>query len=666
MSSPTSTATGSSGFWNLKIRGRLMAGFGAICLVLAAAVGYTVTQVGTVSTATDRMVNLRVPVAQTSTELVANLYSTLATLRGYLLTGNPQGKADRAAMWQELGQNSATFDRLAARFTDPANREKWQQIKLTLAEFRAAQDRAETIAFTADAFPATKVLLEEAAPRAEAMTRAITAMIDDEDKQEATAARKSLLKTMADVRGNLGLAVAGIRAFLLSGDAAFKDGFNARWTVVQRAFASLGEQKSLLTPAQANAYETFAKALAEFGPLPARMFEIRESARWNVPVHILVTEAAPRAGKILDILDGPKGSDGTRSGGLKDAQQQLLATDAGKVLGDIGFLQTALWVLLGIGLALAGAIALLTARAIVNPIAGMTGAMQKLAGGDKTVEVPAKTRTDEIGTMAAAVQVFKDNMIEAERLRGEQEAMKKRAEAEQRAAMHKLADEFEASVKGVVQTVASSSTQLQSTAQSMSATAEETSRQATAVAAASEQASTNVQTVASAAEELSSSIAEISRQVSESTKIAGSAAEEASRTNVQIKGLAEAAQKIGDVVKLISDIAAQTNLLALNATIEAARAGEAGKGFAVVASEVKSLATQTAKATEEISAKVAEMQTATGQSVQAIDGITGTIGRINEVATRLSRSRVRRRRRSPATCSRLPPAPPRSRPTSAA
>lgn len=191
MSSPTSTATGSSGFWNLKIRGRLMAGFGAICLVLAAAVGYTVTQVGTVSTATDRMVNLRVPVAQTSTELVANLYSTLATLRGYLLTGNPQGKADRAAMWQELGQNSATFDRLAARFTDPANREKWQQIKLTLAEFRAAQDRAETIAFTADAFPATKVLLEEAAPRAEAMTRAITAMIDDEDKQEATAARKS-------------------------------------------------------------------------------------------------------------------------------------------------------------------------------------------------------------------------------------------------------------------------------------------------------------------------------------------------------------------------------------------------------------------------------------------------------------------------------------------
>ena len=557
--------------------------------------------------------NLRVPVAQTSAELTGNLYSSLATLRGYLLTGNPQGKADRAAAWTELDRDSATFDRLAARFTDPANREKWQQIKTTLAEFRAAQDRAEAVAFTADAFPATKLLMEEAAPRGEAMSREITAMIDDEAGQEATAARKNLLKTMADVRGNLGLALANIRAFLLSGDTAFKDGFNARWTAVQRAFASLGGQKSLLTPVQARAYESFAQAFSEFGPLPARMFEIRESARWNLPVYVLTTEAAPRAAKMIDILEGPKGSDGTRSGGLKDAQQQLLAADAGKVLSDIGFLQLALWVLLAVGLALAGVIAMISARSIVNPIAGMTSAMQKLAGGDKTVEIPAKTRTDEIGTMAAAVQVFKDNMIEAERLRGEQEAMKKRAEAEQRAAMNKLADEFESSVKGIVQTVSSASTELQSTAQSMSATAEETQRQATAVAAASEQASTNVQTVASAAEELSSSIAEISRQVSESTKIAGSAAEEANRTNVQIKGLAEAAQKIGDVVKLISDIAGQTNLLALNATIEAARAGEAGKGFAVVASEVKSLATQTAKATEDISARIGEIQGATGE-----------------------------------------------------
>jgi methyl-accepting chemotaxis protein len=275
-------------------------------------------------------------------------------------------------------------------------------------------------------------------------------------------------------------------------------------------------------------------------------------------------------------------------------------------------------------------------RSISVPIKAMTAAMGTLAGGNTSIEIPAAANKDEIGDMAKAVKVFKDNMIEADRLRADQEQAKARAEAEKRAAMNKMADEFESSVKGIVQMVSSASTELQTTAQSMSATAEETSRQSTAVAAASEQATTNVQTVASAAEELSSSIAEISRQVAESTRIAGQAVTDADNTNSQVQALAEAAQKIGDVVKLINDIAGQTNLLALNATIEAARAGEAGKGFAVVASEVKSLATQTAKATEDISAQIKSIQGATTDSVRAIQGIGQTIGRINEIATTIA------------------------------
>ena len=298
--------------------------------------------------------------------------------------------------------------------------------------------------------------------------------------------------------------------------------------------------------------------------------------------------------------------------------------------------ESALWTAVGVALALFGltiALGFVIVRGITRPVAGMTGAMSELARGDRTVEVPGVGRRDEIGDMAASVQVFKQKMIEADRLRGEQEEMKRRADEEKRAAMGKLADEFAASVQGVVGAVSSASSQLQSTARSMSSTAAQASQRSTAVAAAAEQASANVQTVASAAEELSSSIGEISRQVAESTRIATQAVEEAGRTNAQVQALAEAAQKIGDVVKLINDIAGQTNLLALNATIEAARAGEAGKGFAVVASEVKSLATQTAKATEDIAAQVKSIQGATTDSVQAIGLITGTIARINEIAT---------------------------------
>ena len=290
-----------------------------------------------------------------------------------------------------------------------------------------------------------------------------------------------------------------------------------------------------------------------------------------------------------------------------------------------------------IGAVLLGAfLAWLIGRGITRPVAGMTKAMTVLARGDTSVEIPSRDNKDEIGDMAKAVQVFKDNMIETERLRAEQEQHKKRAEEERRKGMLELADKFEATVGGVVKTVSAAATELQATAQAMAATAEETSRQSTAVAAASEQATTNVQTVSSATEELSSSIKEITKQVEESTHVVGESAKQATETNTRVQRLKESVQKIDTVVNLINDIASQTNLLALNATIEAARAGEAGKGFAVVASEVKALATQTAKATEEIATQIREIQEETDQSVQSIGTITQTIGQVNTIATSIA------------------------------
>ncbi len=273
-----------------------------------------------------------------------------------------------------------------------------------------------------------------------------------------------------------------------------------------------------------------------------------------------------------------------------------------------------------------------TSRLIGKPLAMMTSTMGKLADGDTSVDVPATDRGDDIGAMARTVETFKNNAIELERSTAAREAEKAKAEEEKRQAMHKLADDFESSVRGVVDNVTNASGQVQSTAQSMSQTAEETSKKTSAVAAATDQAANNVQTVASAAEELTASIQEIGRQVAQSTKIASDAADQARTTNSEVEALADAAQRIGDVVTMIQDIAEQTNLLALNATIEAARAGEAGKGFAVVASEVKQLATQTAKATEEIRQQINDIQNATGGAVDAIAKITSTIEEVHGIA----------------------------------
>lgn len=616
---------------SLSVRAKLASGFAAITLLLAVVVGITLFSVGGVGKDMTRVVDLRVPTSQASARMVNSINASLANLRGYMLTGNKMFKEGRARDWDQIAKDEEMIDGLSKNWTVPKNVENWKTFKTTLAEFKTAQAQVEGIAKTVDEQPATKVLIQEAAPRAAVMVAEITAMIDAEAKLSATPERKALLGMMADVRGTTGLSLANIRAFLLTGDEKFHDKFKGLWAKNERRFGDLSKNVRLLTPAQRKSFNNFKTARTEFAPLPPQMFDIRGSKKWNMANYTLVTEAAPRAGKLLDILSGEGRKTGDLTGGMVGSQASLLKDDGAATARSITTLKTLLWALLAVGIAASVGIVVVMTRSIVSPIVNITGVMGVLADGNLEVDVPDTGRGDEIGTMANALVTFQSGLVEAKRLEAQQakaqEENLKRAEA-----IEKLTSAFDESSAQSLSIVASATEEMQATATSLTATAEETSSQAVVVKEGAEGASENVRSVAAASEELRASIAEIASQVEHSTTIAGEATSEAGRSSETMGTLSESAQSIGDVIDLIQDIASQTNLLALNATIEAARAGDAGKGFAVVASEVKSLAQQTAQATEQISQQIEAMQSVTNEAVGSIESIGGIIERINEVS----------------------------------
>ncbi|MBP2227080.1 methyl-accepting chemotaxis protein [Azospirillum agricola] len=371
------------------------------------------------------------------------------------------------------------------------------------------------------------------------------------------------------------------------------------------------EERSLLAAIK----ETEARTL----PLVAKVIGARKAGDMAAAQRALTQDASPAFTEWLARIN--------RFIDLQEQKNQTLASRARAMAS--GF-QTLMLSLCAVALVLAAGFGLWTVAAL-RPLRCLTDAIVALSKGELTVAVPHSEAHDEIGEITGAVEVLKANAVEADAFRRRQADAEQAAEATKRTEMNALADRFENQVKGVVDSVSSSSDEVRTLARTLSGTAEQTESKATTVAAASEQASVNVQTVAAAAEELAASISEIGRQIGESTRKAKQAADQADGTNRIVDGLSSKANQIGDVVNLISSIAGQTNLLALNATIEAARAGEAGKGFAVVASEVKSLANQTAKATGDISQQIAEIQAATADAVQAIQSIAATIGEVNDI-----------------------------------
>ncbi len=582
-------------------------GFG-FALVLALLVAVAVTAWLSMTTIARSFVSY--DSAADNTQDVQDIAADMAELRRQVLIFTASGNPDARKRFDEVSAEvRATIQAATPKFASESQRAIARDVgELTEEYFRNFARIVELRGVREDAVTAK---YEPAALNArQKLTEAFDGAMKTGEDALGTAAGKS--------QDNLGILRIRVARFIANPTEAGVTSINAALTDLDASIAAA--RQAAARSAAREAVEGAAQAVAPLrGMLQTGM---RASLEMTEFVNVTNARVAERlGGRIVDLVGAQKKAMDTIS---NDAE----ATIKNAIL--------VISVLSAIAVAVGLIFAFVIAKGITAPIGGMTGAMTKLAGGALDTEVPSLSNKDEIGAMAKAVQVFKDNAIKVKALEDEQKAAEARAAQEKRAAMIALADGFEAKVGGVVNEVSTQASRMQESATQMTATAEETSRQATAVAAASEEASTNVQTVAAATEELSSSISEISRQVTESARMSGKAVDEVGRTSQTVEALANAAQKIGNVVQLISEIASQTNLLALNATIEAARAGEAGKGFAVVASEVKSLASQTARATEEISAQINEIQTATGQSVEAMRSIGETIASMNAIASTIA------------------------------
>jgi methyl-accepting chemotaxis protein len=589
-------------FLNLRIRGRLYGGFGALVLFCAALAGFAVMQLGAIHT---QVGSLTVQSKNTIRvgEIATELQGTRRALLRYTFDQDEVSFAEAEKRLSKI-----------ADFLDDA-------VKATISEERRSiyRDSVKDIA----ELKTKRLALGEAIKQMQAgrallftdgdkMAADVQKFVDAAEKTDFSHEANALESKVLLVR------VANWR-MLATRDAKGLATFKTNVEKAQQQIAALEKASlpsnlaALLAPVKASV-GIYAEAFDKTGPNLLLGDELYYKAITPVIVNTIAK------------MDSVKASIG-----------QAFEKTATETDDRISNTTTTQEMVAGAAVLIGLLIAFFIARGIIGPLSGLTSAMKELAGGNFGVVLPGLDRKDEVGDMAQAVETFKVKAEEKARDEAEAKVKQDLAAAKQRKAdMIKLADDFESAVGEIVDTVSSASTELEASANTLTSTSERAQELTTMVAAASEEASTNVQSVASATEEMTSSVNEISRQVQDSARMAGEAVDQARKTNDRVSELSKAAARIGDVVELINTIAGQTNLLALNATIEAARAGEAGRGFAVVASEVKALAEQTAKATGEIGQQISGIQAATQESVNAIKEISGTIEKLSEISSTIA------------------------------
>jgi methyl-accepting chemotaxis protein len=590
-------------FPTLGFRAKIILGFAALLVILAFSMAFAYLGFERIA---DAVASYRASVSEADLARTVDreLISYQALARTYTLTSAADDET--AAKAAEESLKSAIAKSMAAA-TAPARRE---QVGKLQQEFQAfANVFSDVVKLTREN---TKIASDEL----NVVGNKIRFKFDDLADNAALAGLASVQTTAKDIASQYLAVSTSLGAFIAKPETKAAEGIVARIKFLETLLVSIYANDQKFTDRVTEISNLLKQYRASFAKLSENVKAVTK----------LNGEMTRSASAILKL------SNGLRSDLTVD--QQRIETDTNATIGETERL--ILMLALG-GLALGAVLALMLGNGISRPMIAMCKAMRELASGNFDVVLPGLGRKDEIGEMAGAVEEFKIQAVaKAERDAAASEAQNKEAAAARRAELIRFANDFETAVGAIVANVSASAVQLESAASTLTRTADTTQTLSSQVAGVSEQASSNMQSVATATEELSASVEEIGRQVRDSSRIAEAAVVQAKETDGRIGKLSHAAQQIGEVVKLITAIAEQTNLLALNATIEAARAGEAGRGFAVVASEVKSLATQTAKATDEISSHIAGMQGATAESVTAINEIGATIGQISTIATSIA------------------------------